>query len=284
MFGAAPSAGVAAFEVIGGKKSGTGATALGASDLVFGVSNYYDDYSLTVNGAGFVGIGNLTPSVELDVNGSIEYEGTITDVSDARLKENITDFESGLDIVNSIGVKNFNMIGKDKRETGFIAQNVKEFWPEGVSIIDPENGYMGVSYVSFIPILTRAVQELSQKLDNVKDDLTLWFADAGNGIADFFANRVHTAELCVGTEGDETCISKSQLDEILQNPNANSGGGDEPVVTEPEPDPSGEEEVVEDPDSSESEETTPPPAPLLDQGGDGGGNSEPAPDPESLTE
>lgn len=45
--------------------------------------------------------------------------------------------------------------------------------------------------------------------------LVSWFADAANGISDFFANRVHTKTLCLGEEKDETCITKSQLDKIL---------------------------------------------------------------------
>ncbi len=219
--------------------------------LTFAVSNAKggDPYNagtsiMSLNKGGFVGIGNTSPSVALDITGDIEYTGTITDVSDERLKENITDFDSGLDIVNSIGVKNFNMIGKDKLETGFIAQNVKEFWPEGVSVIDPENGYMGVSYVSFIPILTRAVQELSQKIDNVKDDLVLWFADAGNGITEMFANTFRAKEkLCI----NDTCVTEAELQALIENANGSSGSG------------SGDEEETTPP--SDEEVTTPPPAP-----------------------
>jgi len=46
-----------------------------------------------------------------------------------------------------------------------------------------------------------------------------------NGIGDFFSNRVHTETLCVGTNGDETCITKSELDTLLQNQNVYLGGG-----------------------------------------------------------
>ncbi|MBP6904899.1 MAG: tail fiber domain-containing protein [Candidatus Pacebacteria bacterium] len=146
--------------------------------------------------AGKTGIGMTGASVALDVTGDIEYTGTITDVSDARLKDNITDFESGLAIVNAIGVKNYNMIASpEKVETGFIAQNVNEFFPQAVSIVDPVHGYMGVSYVSFIPVLTKAVQELDIK---VLDIATLQ-AEQANAFGSF-ANSFFS-EVLASVEG-----------------------------------------------------------------------------------
>ncbi len=46
------------------------------------------------------------PGVALDVNGDIEYTGTITDVSDRRLKENVQPIASGLEVyVNSLSTR-----------------------------------------------------------------------------------------------------------------------------------------------------------------------------------
>ncbi len=44
---------------------------------------------------------------------------------------------------------------------------------------------------------------------------TIWFADAENGIGDFFANRVRTQELCLSDTSGETCITRAKLDELL---------------------------------------------------------------------
>jgi hypothetical protein len=68
--------------------------------------------------------------------------------------------------------------------------------------------------------------------NNVFNRLVTWFANATNGIGDFFANRVRTEELCVGEENNETCITKTQLDALLSN-SANSGGGTTPPPEEP---------------------------------------------------
>ena len=201
----------------------------------------------TLNVMGNVGIGMTGPSVALDVTGNIEYTGTITDVSDERLKENILDFGSGLEIVNNIGVKSFNMIGSDKIETGFIAQNVKDIWPEGVSVIDPENGYMGVSYVSFVPILTKAVQELSQIITSLKDDLIAWFADVGNGIGVMYADVFDAKEkICV----DGECLTAHDVRALLDLVEDESD--DEETAPAPQ-----EETPVEETIDTEPEETTP---------------------------
>jgi len=57
------------------------------------------------------------------------------------------------------------------------------------------------------------------------DRIRGWFADATNGISDFFANRVHTQELCVGTSGNETCITKDKLDYLLGATGASGSQG-----------------------------------------------------------
>jgi len=103
-----------------------------------------------------------SPSVALDVAGSIEYTGVLTDVSDERLKDNIAPFTHGLDKVLGIEAKYYNMLATPNQvEIGFIAQNVQQYAPEAVSVIDPENHYLGVSYTSLIPVAFHAIRELN---------------------------------------------------------------------------------------------------------------------------
>jgi hypothetical protein len=64
--------------------------------------------------------------------------------------------------------------------------------------------------------------------------LTHWFADAQNGITDFFAKRVHTQEICTTrSDGSEVCASGDQLAAILAGTSAGaptgSGGGGAPA-------------------------------------------------------
>ena len=225
-----------------------------------------------------VGIANATPSVELDVTGDIEYTGDITDVSDERLKENITNFGSGLSVINAVGVKNYNMIvTPNKPETGFIAQNIKEIFPQSVSIVDPVNGYMGVSYVSFIPVLTKAVQELDLKITGIEnfdqennsfgDKLRTWFANASNRIT-----RIFTGEICLtDLDGVSECINKTQLGQLkqlLNNTNTSNGDDTPPPPPDPvdppkedptlDPEPTVEPVPDQNPPSEEIPEQTPP--------------------------
>ncbi|PIR42162.1 hypothetical protein COV25_04425, partial [candidate division WWE3 bacterium CG10_big_fil_rev_8_21_14_0_10_35_32] len=109
--------------------------------------------------SGNVGIGTTGPSVALDVVGDIEYTGTITDVSDIRLKENFEPIVNPLGIINGLQGLKFNMIGSNIREVGLIAQDVQNVLPEAVRVVDPENGYLGVSYPSLIPVLIEGIKE-----------------------------------------------------------------------------------------------------------------------------
>ncbi len=206
---------------------------------------YYTNSNLD----GKFGINTSTPSVALDVVGDIEYTGTITDVSDERLKEHITDFENALPILASIGVKQYNMISTPGRtETGFIAQNVQQFFPEAVSVVDPANGYMGVSYVSFIPVLTKAIQELNVQMIGIGDletentwreSLVGWLSNAANRIT-----RIFTGEICLtDPDGSSECINKSELRQLKQLLNTQTPA---PQPT-PNPEPQSEPEPTPDP-------------------------------------
>ena len=57
-------------------------------------------------------------------------------------------------------------------------------------------------------------------------NLRAWLADAGNGITEFFANRVHTKELCVAkSDGSDVCITGDQLASLLADQSAASAAG-----------------------------------------------------------
>lgn len=60
-------------------------------------------------------------------------------------------------------------------------------------------------------------------VSTIFESLISWFANTTNGIKDFFANRVHAKQLCIGEKDDETCVEKSQLDQLLlKNEQTNS--------------------------------------------------------------
>jgi hypothetical protein len=129
-----------------------------------GIGNYFADN---------VGIANTAPNAELDVIGDIEYTGTITDVSDRRLKENFKPIDHPLARLRKITGFSYNMKDdpKMKREYGVIAQDVQEVFPEMVSVVDVENGYLGVSYIQLVPVLLEALKEQQIEIETLKNQL-----------------------------------------------------------------------------------------------------------------
>ena len=98
--------------------------------------------------------------------------------------------------------------------TGFIAQQVLPILPDLVS--QGPDGYYTMNYAGFTPYLIKAVQEIAAVSGAFRDNLIAWLGAAGNGIGDLFAKNGHFSnELCVGTLGNETCITKAQLDALL---------------------------------------------------------------------
>ncbi|MEM6810913.1 MAG: tail fiber domain-containing protein [Pseudomonadota bacterium] len=119
-----------------------------------------------------VGINNTSPNVELDVNGDIEYTGTITDVSDRRLKENIETINSTvmLDRLMKIQGRSFQMIDRkndDDMEYGVIAQEIEEIFPELVRTDDSEDQFKSVNYTGLIAPIVEGMKELYSQLQGV---------------------------------------------------------------------------------------------------------------------
>lgn len=93
--------------------------------------------------------------------------------SDRRLKENIIDTDlKGLNIINSLRIRDYNFISSDPditpaTVTGFIAQEALEVYPKMVTL-DDESGYYGVSQSTLIPVLTKAIQEQQELIEELE--------------------------------------------------------------------------------------------------------------------
>ena len=98
----------------------------------------------------------------------------LTDPSDERLKDNIRDVSfSGLEIVEDIRVRDFELKKNGITKTGFIAQELEEVYPPAV--VEPDGHMttmMGVANTQLIPVLVKAVQELTEKVKSLEDQLS----------------------------------------------------------------------------------------------------------------
>lgn len=231
--------------------------------------------------------------------------GTLgTCASDERLKDEIEELRFGdaLTKIAGLSLRTYEFrAAPGNTYHGLIAQEVEEIAPELVE--ENSDGFLTVKYGDIQWLTIEALQDLNSLVASLAStspadteegsfvsrffgNLVSWFADVGNGIGDFVANRVRATELCVTDEEGETCLTRSQLDALLAGAGASDhedeGGDeedDEPPAGEPpaeggesEEEPpveSGEEPGGEEPDDENGSE---------DEGEDAGdeeeGNSE----------
>lgn len=119
---------------------------------------------------GYLGIGDPSPSVALDVVGDIHYTGIVTDVSDIRLKDNISPLNDPLEKLMRISAFSFSMKNDPKQlvEYGVSAQNVQTVFPDLVQVIDSENGYLGVNYQGLIAPMIEAIKEQQYQIETLR--------------------------------------------------------------------------------------------------------------------
>lgn len=137
---------------------------------------------------GNVGIQNTNPNVLLDVNGSIEYAGALTNVADISLQENIipitTTISDKIENLNPVSYQ-FSMGGAnydftDETRFGFVAQEVEAIFPELVG--DNGDGLKTLNYIDLIALLTKANQEQEAQINRL------------NILIEHFEERLETAE------------------------------------------------------------------------------------------
>jgi hypothetical protein len=94
-------------------------------------------------------------------------------ISDIKLKENIVDATPKLDKLNQVRIVNYNLIGEEQKQIGVIAQELEQLFPSMIEETvdrDAEGNNLGtttkaVKYSVFVPMLIKAIQELSAKND-----------------------------------------------------------------------------------------------------------------------
>ena len=166
------------------------------TDLRYKISNFYASYGVNNNEgthefatassgtAGNVITSNLRLKIKndgevqvagttdrgaynLQVNGTgVWGEGAYVNGSDANIKENVTNLDSSLNIVNNLKPVVFNYINasvnNDTKHLGFIAQDVYQTLENKDylgSIVRSDGDTLSIAYSNIIPLLTKAIQE-----------------------------------------------------------------------------------------------------------------------------
>jgi hypothetical protein len=107
---------------------------------------------------------------------NIDETGAYTIVSDRKFKNNIQNLSTVLPSIMKIRPSSYQMGQQDfdLRKIGFIAQNVREFFPELVKEKhDGTDSFLMLNYSGMIPITVKAVQELKQLVDIQENEIQL---------------------------------------------------------------------------------------------------------------
>jgi hypothetical protein len=120
---------------------------------------------------GNVGIGTASPGTyKIYINGTGYLNTTAWAYSsDRRLKENISFIQSGLSIIEQLKPVKFDYIKGEKKQAGFIAQEVQKVLPD--IITKGEDGMLAMKTESIIPYLVKAVQEQQKEIEELKSQV-----------------------------------------------------------------------------------------------------------------
>lgn len=140
----------------------------------------------------YVGVNTGTPSYQLDVNGSLRCY-SFTNSSDERLKSNIKDIVNGLEVIQNLNPKIYDLtvpindqttstkklpegayyVNPEpeifKNQTGFLAQEVNKYLPHLVSVDD--QGYHSLNYIGLIPYLVDAIKEQNKQIEALQEQI-----------------------------------------------------------------------------------------------------------------
>lgn len=149
------------------------------SGISFRVNDATDDADTTpfvVSASGNVGIGTASPSTALDVVGDIQYTGTITDISDRRLKKDIVPLSANM-ASNLYKVKTYSFKMKndptEKTEFGVMAQELETLFPDLVKTANDEIKTKSVNYMGLIAPMIQSIQDLKNQNDALKKEISV---------------------------------------------------------------------------------------------------------------
>jgi hypothetical protein len=105
---------------------------------------------------------------------SVQFNTT----SDVRLKENIHTSQFGLETVEAIKIYDYNFKADAEKNlsTGVLAQELYKVYPQAVTIggEDAKTNPWQVDYSKLTPVLIKAVQELSSKVESLEQEKAEW--------------------------------------------------------------------------------------------------------------
>jgi hypothetical protein len=133
--------------------------------------------------------------------------------SDKRFKTNINSLKNILPLALQLNPVTYDLIGRkmenDKPTIGFVAQEVKDLFPNLVREVDGGNGnqYLGINYPAFSVIAIKAIQEQQKQIEGLEKRL-----DSLN------TNKITYERGTATLKNGETFITFSEYFELAVNP------------------------------------------------------------------
>ena len=174
----------------GGVSTGIQANAAGAGTFNIGMLGSAESASTSTSGTNY-GVYAVADSGNTNYAayfvGDVTYTGTLSKASDAKLKYNVNDLTNATDIIKGLNAKTY-LYKQDgeagflnlptTKQYGFIAQEVETVLPTLVRDqvqmkstdpdVDGQIEYKAVNYVSLIPVLTQAIKEQQEMIEELQ--------------------------------------------------------------------------------------------------------------------
>lgn len=135
---------------------------------------------LNLLGSGSTGIAGAYVGTSGSGN-TVTWTVQTTSPSDVRLKEEISDVDLGLNFVKQLRPVSYKLKADPRHQKGygFIADEVEQLIEEGSSLVyfeenwqvGEEKGFKTIHYPSYIAVLTKAIQELSAQVEELKKQI-----------------------------------------------------------------------------------------------------------------
>jgi hypothetical protein len=121
-----------------------------------------------------------TTSGGVSITGALTASGNVTAYSDIRKKKDVVELESGIDYINKIDAVRFTWKESEKRDIGFIAQDVEKHLPEFITdeeiydyteeaeVIDTVKT---LDYSRMTAVLWKAVKEQQEQIETLKSEI-----------------------------------------------------------------------------------------------------------------
>ena len=116
--------------------------------------------------------GNVTLSItptDATFTGNVTVEGALTETSARRFKGNIKTLDKQINNISKLNPVTFDWKKDGKSDIGFIAEEVKEIYPELVS--EKEGEIQGVQYTKLTAVLVKAIQDQQKQIDELKKEI-----------------------------------------------------------------------------------------------------------------